>query len=385
VHRVVGSWSGRQWARFFLIAGIIALIAIVVILAGDVLIPFLVGVLVGYIVLPLVDWLQRHIRAVVHSQAVARALAILLVYLAGLALIAGLFLYLIPVVVAQVRELVASGDLIIAEIQAQLAGLQEYIVANVPEQVRTFVVNQIRTLGDRIVMAITSGLVNALTGVGATIASIVGYLIIPFWLVYFLYGADDLGHAFLSLFPEQVRPDLVNVDRIFDDVIGAYVRGQLLVALIDGILVGLILSLIGVEFPVLLGLIAAIGDLIPTLGPILAAIPALIIAALEEPILALWTLLALLGIEQFENIVLGPRIVGEAVRLNPVVIIVLLVVAGDIAGFFGLLVVVPLAAFLRDLVRYVNYRTSPAAVLPAEALRRVRRARHKHLRRPAGT
>lgn len=379
----MGSWSGRQWARFLLIAGVVALVAVVVILAWDVLVPFLVGVLLGYIVLPLVEWLQRRIGSVVRSRRAARALAISVVYLAGLALIAGLFLYLVPVIVAQVRELAASADLIIAEIQARLAGVQEFIIANVPEQVRTFVLEQARALGDRFVASVTTGLVNALTGVGATIASIIGYLIIPFWLIYFLYGADDLGLAFLRLFPAQVQPDLVNIDRIFDDVIGAYVRGQLLVALIDGVLVGLVLSLIGVDFPVLLGLITAIGDLIPTLGPILAAIPALIIAALEEPILVLWTFLAIVAIEQFENIVLGPRIVGEAVRLNPVLIIVLLVVAGDIAGFLGLLVVVPATAFLRDLVRYANYRTSEAALLPSEALREVRRSRFRRREREA--
>ncbi len=379
----MGSWSARQWARFLFIAGVVALVAVVVILAWDVLVPFLVGVLLGYIVLPLVEWLQRRVGSVVRSRRAARGLAIFLVYLAGLALVVGLFLYLVPVIVAQVRELAASADLIIAEIQARLSGLQEFIIANVPEQVRTFVLEQARMLGERFVASITTGVVNALTGVGATIATIIGYLIIPFWLIYFLYGADDLGLAFLRLFPAQVQPDLVNIDRIFDDVIGAYVRGQLLVALIDGVLVGLVLSLIGVDFPALLGLIAAIGDLIPTLGPILAAIPALIIAALEEPILALWTLLAILAIEQFENIVVGPRIVGEAVRLNPVLIIVLLVVAGDIAGFLGLLVVVPATAFLRDLVRYANYRTSAAALVPSEALREVRRSRYRRREREA--
>ncbi|MDI7275278.1 MAG: AI-2E family transporter, partial [Anaerolineae bacterium] len=162
-----------------------------------------------------------------------------------------------------------------------------------------------------------------------------------------------------------------------DDVLGAYIRGQLVVAAVVGVLTTVSLFALGVDFAILLGFFAFVGDLIPTLGPILAAIPTVIIAALERPILGLWALLALIAVQQFESILIGPRVVGSIVRLTPAVIIVLLVIGGQLWGFIGLLIVVPLFALVRDLVRYVNWRTSAEAYSPEEALRRVREQRQR--------
>ncbi len=109
----------------------------------------------------------------------------------------------------------------------------------------------------------------------------------------------------------------------------------------------------------------------------------MIVAAFQRPILALWALLALIAVHQLDGIYLAPRIIGTSVRLSPAVIIILLIVAGVLWGFLGLVFVVPVVALLRDLVRYLLYRTSPAALSPEHALLRVRRARTGRVGRAA--
>ena len=375
MQRRLESWSARQWARAILVAAVIGLIAYVIWRAGDVLVPFLLGALVAYVVLPLVDWLDRNLARLLRRRRGARGLAILIVYVVSLGLIAGFIVYIVPIVVGQVQQLIANREAIASEIQSRLAGLREWYERNVPLGVQQLVASQLESLRARLVSEALGAVSAAVAAIGSTLAALFGFLVVPFWLIYVFFDAGRFRRGLLGLLPEGVRPDAVNIGRLFDDVVVAYVRGQLIVAALAGSLTGLGLALIGVDFPALLGLITAIGDLIPTLGPILAAIPAVIIAALERPTLALWAILVLVGMEQVESLFLGPRVVGDAVRLRPAVIIVLLVVAGRIWGFIGLLLVVPVAAYLRDVIRYLRARTAPEPASPDGALHQVRVAR----------
>ena len=372
----VGTWSPRQWARVILVAVIVITLLVIVVRTLNVLVPFALGLLLGYVILPLVNRLQRSLQRFVQRRDLSRLLAIFIVYAAGLAVVAVFLFLLVPIIIRQGQQLLANIDEIIATIGDALAGLQQFLIANVPEQVRTLVQEQIAALPERLLSALGA----AVSTVTSTLGAILGFVIVPFWLIYVLYDAGRLGRGALNVFPESAQPDIINLGHIFDDVVGAYVRGQLLVAAVIGTLTGLGRALVGVNFPALLGALTAVGDLIPTAGPFVAAIPTVIIAALERPILALWAILVLVGAQQFEGAFIEPRIIGTSVQLSPAVIIVLLVIAGDLAGIVGLLVVVPLTAFLRDVVRYVYLRTSPEPIMPAEALERVRRARGQ--RRP---
>jgi predicted PurR-regulated permease PerM len=111
-----------------------------------------------------------------------------------------------------------------------------------------------------------------------------------------------------------------------------------------------------VKYPIGLAIIAGVTEMIPIIGPIVGAVPAILVALAQEPIKALWVALAFLIIQQIENNFIVPKIQGDFLRLHPGVIIVLLVVAGSIGGFFFVILVVPAAAFIRDLYQYVYLR-----------------------------
>jgi predicted PurR-regulated permease PerM len=300
-----------------------------------------------------------------------------LVLLIVLALVVGFFALIVPVIVSQVAQLVANREQIAAALLSWATDLRAWYLETFPEAVRSAIESQLRTLGDQIVRALQQGIVGGILVVRNVVALILGYLVVPVWLFFLLLDSRHYRRSFIDLIPEGMRPDLFSILRIADDVLGAYIRGQLLVAAIVGFLSAIALSLLGVDFALLLGVIVFVGDLIPTLGPILATIPTVIIAALERPILGLWALLALVGVQQLESIFFGPRVVGSIVRLTPAVIIVLLVIGSQLWGFVGLIIVVPLFALLRDLVRYVNWRTVPEQYPPEEALRRVREQRQQ--------
>jgi predicted PurR-regulated permease PerM len=132
---------------------------------------------------------------------------------------------------------------------------------------------------------------------------------------------------------------------------------------------------VGVDFALLLGLTAGAFEILPYVGPILGAIPALIVAVLQSPMTALWTLVVFLIIQQLENFFLVPRIAGESVKLHPALVMVVLVVGNEALGLWGMLVAVPLTAVIRDVFKYFYLRFADEEVSPMEAMARVRTER----------
>jgi hypothetical protein len=126
--------------------------------------------------------------------------------------------------------------------------------------------------------------------------------------------------------------------------------------------------LLDVNYPIGLAIIAGATEMIPIIGPIIGAIPAILVAIAQDPLKGLWVALAFLVIQQIENSFIVPKIQGDFLRLHPGVIIVLLVVAGAVGGFWYVLFVVPVAAMTRDLYQYAYLRLGD--VVPDEALDR---------------
>src|SRR5215216_1545024 len=189
-----------------------------------------------------------------------------------------------------------------------------------------------------------------------TFGIVFGYIIIPFWLFYVLKDRHRIGPTIKSWFPPGLREDVDHVIEIVQRVLGSYIRAQLTRGLFIGVATTIVLRLLGVQFWAILGIIAGVTELIPIIGPILGALPALVVVLATEPEKFWWVLLFYVAVQQLENAVLVPRIQGSAVDMHPAVIIVLLAVAQQLVGFGGLLVAVPLAAVARDIFKYVYRR-----------------------------
>jgi predicted PurR-regulated permease PerM len=126
---------------------------------------------------------------------------------------------------------------------------------------------------------------------------------------------------------------------------GGFFRGQLLVALVVGIMSSLALWLIGLPYWAVVGMIAGFFNLVPMIGPFVGAVPAMLIAAaLSPPITILWVALALTGVQQIDNHFISPNVMRWAVRLHPVTIMISLIAGATLAGFFGMLLAVPVVA-----------------------------------------
>ena len=215
--------------------------------------------------------------------------------------------------------------------------------------------------------------------VSSTISFIIGLVVIPFWLFYILHDESRVKTGVLQALPERLRADVHCMARLIDDVLSAYIRGQLLLCLFVGGMATIALLAIGVPFALVLGLVAGIFEALPYVGPILGAIPALLVALLSDPASAIWVALAFFAIQQVENLVLVPRIAGESVQLHPAMVMVVLVVGNELAGFLGMLIAVPVTAIIRDVFKYLYLRLLDQPLAPDEAMTSIRTGKEVQL------
>lgn len=288
---------------------------------------------------PLVSTLERREDQLTRHR-VPRWLAILAIYLLILGTLVAIGMLVVPPLGQQMRELwTAVPDL--------LHRGQQWLIErgflsrelSVREAVERAPVGG----GDAV-----STVVDALWGLIGGIAGLVTILILAF---YFLVDAETIVNTFVRLFPRGKRRRVDDACRRVTTKVSAWLGGQLLLGGIIGASAALGLWLMGVPYFYVLALIAAIGELIPIVGPLLAAVPAIAVAFSVSPGLALGVTVFFVAQQQFENHVLVPKVMERQVGVSAVVVVLALLIGGSLLGVVGAVLAVPTAAILHVLVQ----------------------------------
>jgi predicted PurR-regulated permease PerM len=349
--------------RVALLIASAVVLGFVLAMAADSVRPFIIGLLFVYLLDPPVRWLVRF--------RVPRPLAILIVYVVVVvALVEFLSLTLTPLVNEIVR-FIEDLPTLIDDLDLQLRQLGEfYARLQIPDAVREWIDNVVVSLtedgaigADAIDLSL---LLPVVTGATSLIGLIFGYLILPVWVAYLLKDRVALTAAFDRAIPRTWRFDVWAVLRTIEHVFGQWVRGQLILGLSVAILtfVGLLIASELIDpifgrYAILLSVIAGVLELVPIIGPIIAAIPAVLLAATAGPGVMVAALVLYTLIQQIENNFLVPKIQGDAVELHPAAVMVAILIGGSLAGLLGAILALPITAAFRDVVRYLFRRLSP--------------------------
>ena len=278
---------------------------------------------------------------------VPRALAILLLYLA---LVCGLALFVVVVIPPLADQIEALAQRVPTYLgqgrEAFNALAQAYpLLQDLDERVVVGAEESIGNIGA--VFAQASTVLRLALGVANAVLSFLLVLVLTFYLVV---DAGTLKRGVLRLLPPGNRA-LANVVIERARVrIGAWLVGQMALSLIIGAATFIGLLVLGVPFALLLAVIAAIGELIPMLGPVVAAVPAVIIASFKSPLHGLLTVGLYILIQQLENHIVVPQVMRRAVDLPPVVVIVALLMGSELLGVVGAILALPVAAALSVVV-----------------------------------
>ncbi len=193
---------------------------------------------------------------------------------------------------------------------------------------------------------------------GALVAAVLSLFLIPILTFYLLRDWDLIVRHLGALVPESQRDTVFKLARETDDVLGAFLRGQILVMTGLAIIYSLGLSLIGLKFAIAIGVVSGLVSFVPYLGFVFGiALAALTVALEPNPLWLLVGVVATFSIAQFiEGSVLTPKLVGDRIGLHPVIVIFAVAAGGQLFGFFGILLALPAAAVLSVLVRFAYQR-----------------------------
>lgn len=334
---------------------------------GTLLAPFVLAVVLAYILDPAVDRLE--------GARLPRPLGILVLALPVLTALGLLIFYGIPALAHQVQSLIARSPELVERLAQWIEGLQAGILGvDLPFIDEEDIAQRLRSLSPSAVTEflrekqeeLAAGAWEAILGLGrglGTVFTILGYVVLtPVLTFYLLRDWDGITDRIGSYVPRPRYESTIRFCREYDHLLSRYLRGQVMAAAIVGVLTWLGLWIVGFPYSGLVGAVAGVFNLVPYLGLVVSLIPALIIAVLSGAFLASLAKIGIIfGIVQFLDAnVIGPRIVGESVGLHPVWVILTLAVAGYFLGFVGLLLAIP-GAILAKLLLAVGlerYRRS---------------------------
>ncbi len=340
---------------------IFALFMIVVVLlllwqARGALPAFFIGLALAFVLDPGVTALAR--------RGVPRWAGVVVSYAGAVAVIWAVLAFVLPPITAQAREFVQQLPELGAAIgDVERALVEWYESLPLPPDIREALEEQLAASGQALADFMAGLLAPTINAVLRAATFLFGLVVVPVWLFYVLKDRESFSRAVASAMPPSWRADTENVLAMLGRVGGRWVRGQLLLgaSIFLATAIGLtILTLIGFtefgQFTLVLALIAGVLEWVPIIGPIIAAIPAILIGLTISPVAAIAAAVLYTVIQQLENHILVPKVMGDAVDLHPAVMILALVVGGALFGIGGVILAAPTVAAGRDLYRYGFHR-----------------------------
>ncbi|MFZ3102784.1 MAG: AI-2E family transporter [Desulfitobacteriaceae bacterium] len=334
----------KHW-RWLFVSCCIVLGAIFFFSIRMVLGPFLLAFSLAYLLNPLVVWLERH--------KLSRNLAIAFTFCCIVGGVLLILIFVLPIAYNEIVKLLV----VLPQNMSQLDGLikdirGQFQSSGLPERV-ALVLDEHLGNGE---VFLADKLKIFLNNLPEKLAALSTFLLSPVLTIYFLADWQRLEAAFMRLVQQKWRLEWQRLWRDISHVVRSFIRGNLVVAIIVGVLIGIGVKLIGMEYALLIGIICAVADLIPYFGPLIGAVPAVLLGLTKSPRMAVEVALVIIIVQQLEGNVISPKLMGDSVGLHPLWIIIALLAGGELAGFWGMLLSVPFAAVIRVIFRHFYLR-----------------------------
>lgn len=328
--------------------------------------PFIIGFVLAYLFEPLIGLLMR-----LHAR-ITRSMAALIITLFGVGSVILAVIFITPLITAQLSALASSLSTLPEQAEALVQEILSHPLAVQlglnSQDIQESVVEWLRTRSDDI----GSISANAISAIASSfpqlLSAIIDIVLIPFLAYYFLSDLPGIKETIRQLVPPQYRNMAQDYATLGGDIVRQYLRGQLIVVFILIMFYSVAFSLIKLRYSFLVGIIYGIMSFVPYIGGIIAFLSSVLVAVFGENVARTILLIAIIYAagHALENFVLAPKIIGDRVKLNPIVLFLAIFLFGYFFGFFGVLLAVPLSAFLVAVLRrYLEKREAAQAIATA--------------------
>ncbi len=337
-------------------------IGVVVYLLAPVLTPFVVAALFAYLTDPLVDRLER--------RGVSRTLGVTIVFLVVIVVVVAVLLVLVPLIERQIGNLLEQLPVWIDWFQTRAQPWLQAHIGVSADLLDTQRLTAALQANWKEAGGVAAGLV---AGVSKSGMAVVGWMLnlvmIPVVAFYLLRDWDVMVERIHAMIPRSIEPVVSRLARESDEVLGAFLRGQLSVMVVLGLFYGIGLWLAGVSVGPLIGMVAGLISFVPYLGAITGFLMAIVAVIVQyQDGFHLLLVLGVFGIGQLlENYILVPRLVGDRIGLHPVAVIFAVLVGGELFGFLGVLLALPVASIAVVVLRYLYARYTQSELYTTQA------------------
>ncbi len=350
-------------------AAIVVLILLVLYLLGTVLLTLGISAVLAYVLLPVAKLMERVMPWRENRPGLARGISIGIIFLAGIGAIAAVLIAVITPTIEQTENLIRDFPNLINNARTTIEGWSVQYVDLVPADVRNWAESTLASAGGLIGDAAWNVAKQTLGIITGSLSLIMGLAVAPVLVFYLMKDSGPIRDSLYSPFPAALRPYLRDILDISDKTLGGYIRGQLTLGVIVGVIVAVGLLLLGVPFAVILGLVAGLTELIPIIGPWIGGAAGVVVTLATAPDKILWVILLYLIVQLLENALLVPRIQSDTLNMHPVAVIMVITIGSQYFGIWGIILGPPLVALAKDVVIYLVQQWNEApAVESGEAL-----------------
>ena len=338
-------------ASFWLRAVIVGMIVWLLTKVTSIYLPVILALILSFLLNSVVDCLVSLPKRWGKRQ-MPRSIAVLLSFVVAIFAIVLAALFIVFPFIQEFDKFVIDLPGLVRRIQFLLVVIEQQATAmELPDNVRDLLNQGIANMASFSV-EMAKRILNAVFGFASQAVELV---VVPVLTYYLLKDWRSLQSGLINAFSVQYRQQLQNVTNEMGSVISGYIRGQIVISIIMGILVFSGMYLLGVDYPLVLGLLATLTETIPIVGPIIGAIPAILLAYIAAPALAVKVIIFYILIQQIENHLIVPNIMGHTIDLHPILVVVSLLIGGHIYGVVGMMLAVPVTALLRVIIRHLWY------------------------------
>lgn len=341
----------KRDASFWLRIAAAAFVVLIVALVPAILFPFGLSLILAVLLKPLADAIAR--AGTRGGRAwIPYDLAIGVSFVIFLAVLYLIGQYVLVPFIREFREFIASVPQTIATVQAAAPLLAEqYQLAAIPPEIKQLIASTIEKIG-----SYTLGLASlSLSAVFSFASTMIELIVVPIITFYMIKSGGRFCRGFIGLFPERYSAHLELLFSEIHFVLSAYIRGQLALSALMTCVVFLGMMLLEIPYPLVIGLLAGIVEMVPVIGPIIGAVPPLLLGLAQSSSVMAQVLVFYIVVQQLDSHLIMPKLMGSIIKVHPVAIILGVLIGGHLYGVVGMMIAVPLLAVLQVLLRHMWY------------------------------
>ena len=346
------STSNRSVKIILVLLGI-ALVLWLCWISLPVLIPFLVGMLLAYLLMPLVKWLEKILPPKGKEKKFKRAVAVIIVFVLFTVFLIAFIIYIGSAMVTASSALVSKAQEYVNKGTAQVSEWLNFLEARLTPDMVAQIKKAAAAAGPAIGKFVQDFVVGSVAVIPSSIPTILGFITLPFFLIFVLINYEKYGQYFYDIFPATMARHSTRILSIFGDQMGRYIRYQIIVAAIVGFLISLGMVILGVEYAVPLGAVAALTQVIPIIGPFISAAIILIVTLALKPEVIIGAIVVIVAAQLVVAVAQG-FVQEKHFPLDPAIIMVLMTVGGFIGSYWGIILALPVGATVWDIYKYLR-------------------------------